>query len=60
MFTNDVRPNDAAQIDASVASETSKVYAAKKLAGFFEIDLTIKIFGHVIYEWHFPPKKSND
>lgn len=31
---------------------------AKGLAKWFAIDLTIKLFGVVIYEYHFPPKKS--
>ena len=50
-----IQTNDAERIDASVASESSKIYASQKLAKFFEIDVTLKIFGHVIWSWHFPP-----
>lgn len=49
--------NDAQKIDASVASEQSKVYASQKLAPFFELEVTLKIFGHEVFKWHFPPKK---
>lgn len=44
-----------------VMSEQSKqevIASAESLVPFFSIDLTISIFGHVIFQWHFPPKKS--
>jgi hypothetical protein len=28
------------------------------LRDFLQLDLTIKIFGRVIWEWHFPPKSK--
>lgn len=33
---------------------------ALKLSRFFELDLTIKIFGVTILHWHYPPLRSND
>lgn len=53
--SNVVRPNDAERIDASVASKESKIYACSKLARFFEVDVTLKIFGHDVFSWHFRP-----
>ena len=55
---NEISPNDKERIDASVASKESKLYASKKLARFFEIDLTLKIFGQVVFSWHFPPSNN--
>ena len=54
---NEIPLNVKERIDASVMSEQSKIYAAEKLAPLFEIDVTIKIFGRVIFSWHFPPQK---
>lgn len=31
---------------------------ASHLFKWFEIDLTIKIFGKVIFHWHYPPESS--
>ena len=56
---NEIPLNDKERIEASVCSKESKIYAAKRLSNFFEIDLTLKIFGVVVFSWHFPPK-SND
>lgn len=50
--------NDAEKIEASVASESSKIYAAEKLAQFFEVVVTLKIFGHVVFQWQFPPQSK--
>lgn len=47
-------------IDASVEKKSSKVYAASRLAKFFSIDLTIKIFGYPLIEWHYPPQSGDD
>ena len=44
-------------IDYATEKKESKIYAAKRLADWFEVDFTIKIFGQVILEWHYPPKK---
>lgn len=60
MFPGNVRsetiePNEAEKIEASVASKESKLYAARKLSSFFEVDVTIKMFGHIVWSWHFPP-----
>jgi hypothetical protein len=32
--------------------------SAKKFADWFELDITIKIFGVVIFSWHYPPQKN--
>lgn len=48
--------NDAEKIEASVASESSKLYASRKLAEFFEVEVTIRLFGRLVYSWKFPPK----
>lgn len=29
---------------------------ARGLARMFSVDVTIKMFGHVVWEYHFPPK----
>lgn len=39
--------------------QEKKVLQAFSLAEFFEIDLTIKVFGKVIFSWHFPPKAES-
>lgn len=31
---------------------------AKGLAKYFQLDVTLKLFGQIIWEWHFPPKNS--
>lgn len=31
---------------------------AKKLSKFFELTVTIKIFGYTVIQWVFPPKKD--
>lgn len=49
--------SDSERITESAESVESKVFATKRLAPFFEIDVTLKIFGHVIWNWVFPPKK---
>lgn len=36
----------------------SLVNRAVRLKDFFEIDLTISMFGKVIFSWHFPPLKN--
>ena len=51
----DIPLNLKEKIDASVASKQSKVYAAKRLSRFFELDIVIKILGVVIFSRHFPP-----
>lgn len=49
--------SDSERITESAESVESKVYASKRLAPFFEIEVTLKIFGQVIWNWVFPPKK---
>lgn len=49
--------NDAKRISDSSESVQSKVYASRKLARFFEVEVTLKIFGQVIWHWVFPPQK---
>lgn len=46
--------NDAERIDASVQSESSKVYAAKKLGKFFKLEVKLYIFDHLVRSWIFP------
>lgn len=43
-------------MDKSMQNEA--VASAKGLAKFFAIDITIKIFGQTIWEYHFPPKSN--
>lgn len=39
----------------STKQELKKVEEAKGLAKFFAVDIVIKVFGVVIWEYHFPP-----
>lgn len=51
------------RINAAVESKDSKIFAASKLSQWFEIELTIKIFGVTIVKFNFPPtedSKSNE
>ena len=32
---------------------------AEGLAKLFSVDISIKLFGHTIWEYHFPPKKTD-
>lgn len=50
--------NDDELIDALEKTAESKTFAAKRLAKWFSVDVTIKIFGHVIWEYHFPPQEK--
>lgn len=34
------------------------VTRAKKLSKWFELDIVIKIFGVVIFQWHYPPEEN--
>lgn len=54
---NGVTPNDAERIDASLQSKASKIFALSKLSKWFEIDLTIKVFGQVIWHYKWPPQE---
>ena len=49
--------NDSDRIEKSAESVESKVYASKRLAPFFQVEVTLKIFGQVIWHWVFPPEK---
>lgn len=40
----------------STKQEFKKVEEAKGLAKFFAVDIVIKVFGVVIWEYHFPPQ----
>lgn len=42
----------------SEKSKQEAIASAESLAPFFSVDLAISIFGRVIFQWHFPPKKS--
>lgn len=47
-------------VSLALSSPKAKTYAASRLAKWFSIDLTIKIFGVTILEWHYPPLASSD
>lgn len=40
-------------------NEAALVSQAKGLAKWLSIDLTIKIFGYVLLEYHFPPQTNS-
>lgn len=48
--------SDSERIDLNVDSKDSKIYASQRLAKFFELEVTLKVFGNVIWTWVFPPK----
>lgn len=48
--------DDSERIEKNVDSQESKIYASQKLAKFFELEVTLKVFGKVIWTWVFPPK----
>lgn len=50
-----IPPSDAERLSASLSSKESKIYAATKLAKWFSIHLTIKIFGVTVIDWKYPP-----
>lgn len=52
----DIAESDSVRIEKSVDSQESKIYASQKLAKFFELEVTLKVFGKVIWTWVFPPK----
>ena len=54
-----ITPNEAERIDASLESKESKIFALTKLSRWLEIDVTLKIFGVTIFQWHFPPSESS-
>ena len=35
------------------------VQSAKGIAKWFSLDITIRVFDHVIWSWHFPPSTKN-
>lgn len=43
----------------AMTKEKEMVLRAKKLSKWFEIDLTIKIFGVVVFQWHYPPQEND-
>lgn len=47
--------DDADEVQRNAFSQDSKLYASKRLAKFFEIEVTLKIFGKVVRVWTFPP-----
>lgn len=32
---------------------------AKGLGKFFQLDVTLRLFGQIVWEWHFPPKSQS-
>lgn len=55
---NDKQINDAMNVLAS--TKESRLFAAKRLSRWFEIDVTIKMFGKIIFQWHYPPLQSDE
>lgn len=49
--------SDAERIQKSAESVDSKVYASRKLARFFELEVNLRIFGQLVWSWKFPPQK---
>lgn len=47
-------------VAATSESQKSKLYAASRLSRFFEINLTIKLFGFTIVNFKFPPDVSQE
>lgn len=38
--------------------QDEQIKTAKGLAKWFAVDITIRLFGVIIWEYHFPPQKS--
>lgn len=36
------------------------VCRSKRFAKWFEVDVVIRLFGHVIFEYHFPPSEATE
>ena len=51
--------NDKELIDALEKVPANRVFAAKRLAKWFQVDVIIRMFGHVIFEYHFPPEENS-
>lgn len=47
-------------MEVTASSAKSKIEAGKSLARFFEMDISIKIFGVEIFHWHFPPESCKN
>lgn len=41
-------------------TRNQKISLAKRLFRYFEIDITIKMFGVIVWRWRFPPKSDDD
>lgn len=52
--------NENELINALEQSKQSRTFAAKRLAPFFEIEVSLRIFGVEIFHWKFPPEKKSD
>ena len=55
MDENVILPNEAEMINASVNAPKSRIYAARKLSKFFEIEIKLRVFGQEICSWCYPP-----
>lgn len=44
--------------NALLEKKETKVFAAKKLAKFIELDFKLSIFGITLLEWHYPPMEE--
>lgn len=55
MCAKGISPSTGELIDALNQSKQSKIFAARMLSKWFEIDISIKIFGVTVFSWHFPP-----
>lgn len=44
----------------SEETKAAKVEQARGLAKWFKLEITLSIFGHTVFHWVYPPKKSDD
>ena len=51
-------PNEKERISASIQTDESRVYAARKLAKWFSYYFRLQIFGHTIFEISGPQEIS--
>lgn len=57
-MNNDPLSNSAQKKVEEFDFKDSKIYAAKRLAKFFEVEVTLKILGVVVFHRQFPPSNQ--
>lgn len=55
---NDKQIDDAINVIAQ--TKESRIFAARRLARWFEISITIKMFGKVLFQWTYPPVETDN